>query len=163
MKELKVGRRKVLLYDSIDDLPLENWHKINKYMLIEAGVGSTLLDFDERIKGSLIHLKAGNLDKAATEINNMRQLFLFLTNEMSVAHLAFACLVHSIDGEMVKDISDEGLKNVLRKIDAQSSNDGSVGDPGIDPVGPKKVLRKSFSDRFRFRSGNKEVRTGGSD
>ena len=40
MKTTKIGERAVVLYDSIDELPILRFHAYNKMLLIDAGVGS---------------------------------------------------------------------------------------------------------------------------
>ena len=57
MKTVKIGERTVEIYDEIDKLPMLRFHKYNKMLLVDAGIGSDLQDFDTHIeKLSLIHI-----------------------------------------------------------------------------------------------------------
>ena len=46
MRKIVLAKHKVELYDSIDELPIVRFHKYNKMLLIDAGVGSDLSDWD---------------------------------------------------------------------------------------------------------------------
>lgn len=50
MKECIINKHNVVLYDSIDELPMLRFHKYNKMLLVDAGVGSDLSDFDRHIE-----------------------------------------------------------------------------------------------------------------
>ena len=53
MRLLQLGKHKVELYDSIEDLPMMRFHKYNKMLLVDAGIGSDLNDFDRHIEKAL--------------------------------------------------------------------------------------------------------------
>jgi hypothetical protein len=50
MKEVELAGHKVVLFDSIDELPIARFHKYNRYLLVDAGVGSEISDFDNHKK-----------------------------------------------------------------------------------------------------------------
>ena len=49
MKREVINNHIVILYDSIDELPIIRFHKYNKYMLIDSGIGSDLNDINVHI------------------------------------------------------------------------------------------------------------------
>lgn len=49
MKNVQIKGMNVELYDSIEDLPIMRFHKYNKMLLVDAGVGSDLSDLDRHI------------------------------------------------------------------------------------------------------------------
>lgn len=112
MKKGKVNKHTVEIYDSIDELPIQRFHKYNKYLLIDSGVGSDLQDVLSHIDRAKIYIKS-NPAMAVTELENMRQSIYLVADELSPKYMAFAALVHKIDGEEITDISDAGLKRVL--------------------------------------------------
>ena len=57
MKTTKIGERAVVLYDSIDELPILRFHAYNKMLLIDAGVGSVLNDCDAPIEKSISFIR----------------------------------------------------------------------------------------------------------
>ena len=116
MKNLTVNKKTVRVYDSIDEMPIINFQKYNKYLLIDSGIGSEVDDIDAHIARISKFIKSNNAKKALQELQNMRQNMYMVNSEISPKYLAFAALIHSIDGEEVNDLSDDGLKNVLAKL-----------------------------------------------
>lgn len=116
MKNLTVNKKTVRVYDSIDEMPIINFQKYNKYLLIDSGIGSDVDDIDAHIARIAKFIKSNNAKKALQELQNMRQSMYMVNSEISPKYLAFAALIHSIDGEEVSDLSDDGLKNVLAKL-----------------------------------------------
>ena len=116
MKTITIGGHEVKMYDDIEDLPLLNFQKFNKYALIDAGVGSDLSDVNEHL------VKAAKLipvdpDKAARELQNLQNNINMILTETSPKMLSFAALVYSIDGELNDDLTDEGLKRFSAKLE----------------------------------------------
>ena len=116
MKSLLINKKIVRVYDSIDEMPIVNFQKYNKYLLIDSGIGSDADDIDAHIVKIAKFIKANNNKKALQELQNMRQNMYMINNEISPKYLAFAALIHSIDGKEVNDLSDDGLKKLLRYL-----------------------------------------------
>lgn len=116
MKTLTIGRSVVKVYDSVDEMPIVNFQKYNKFLLIDSGVGSDMDDVDAHVTRIAKFVKAGDAKKAMQELQNMRQTMHMINSEISPKYLAFAALVHSIDGREVTDLSDDGLKKVLADL-----------------------------------------------
>ena len=113
MRKIVLAKHKVELYDSIDELPIVRFHKYNKMLLIDAGIGSDLNDWDAHMEKVVRYCRLNQPDKAEKEIGNIRQNIYFIQSEISPKHLAFAALVKSIDGKLVDDLTDDGLQKVL--------------------------------------------------
>ena len=116
MKSLLINKKIVRVYDSIDEMPIINFQKYNKYLLIDSGIGSDADDIDAHIVKIAKFIKANNNKKALQELQNMRQNMYMVNNEISPKYLAFAALIHSIDGKEVNDLSDDGLKKLLQAL-----------------------------------------------
>lgn len=116
MKNLLINKKVVRVYDSIDEMPIVNFQKYNKYLLIDSGIGSDADDIDAHITRIAKFIKANNNKKALQELQNMRQNMYMVNNEISPKYLAFAALIHSIDGKETKDLSDDGLKALLKEL-----------------------------------------------
>lgn len=104
------------VYDSIDEMPIINFQKYNKYLLIDAGLGSDIDSVDEHIVAVAKYISKGDKVKAVQELQNLRQNLHLITNELSPRYLAFAALIYSINGKEIQDYSDEGLKDTLKKL-----------------------------------------------
>lgn len=113
-KHLIAKTHSVLLYDSINNLPMDQFSKMQKYQLIESGIGSNISEFDQHFDKVAELLKHDEKNKAIQELKNMRQLFWHNMQEVDPSQLAFCCMIHSIDGEMITDYS-EGSLEVMRK------------------------------------------------
>lgn len=118
MKELRIKGNTITVYDSIDDMPIVNFQKYNKYLLIDSGIGSDVDDVDAHIVKIAKFVKAGDKKKAMLELQNMRQNLYMINSQISPKYLAFASLIHSINGEVVTDLSDDNLRKILEKINA---------------------------------------------
>lgn len=116
MKRLRINDKTILVYDSIDEMPIVNFQKYNKFLLIDSGIGSDVDDIDAHIVKVAKYIKAKDEKKALQELQNMRQSIYMVNSEISPKYLAFAALIHSVDGKEVTDLSDDGLKNLLQDI-----------------------------------------------
>ena len=116
MKSLLINKKIVRVYDSIDEMPIVNFQKYNKYLLIDSGIGSDADDIDAHIIKIAKFIKANNNKKALQELQNMRQNMYMVNSEISPKYLAFAALIHSVDGKEVNDLSDDGLKKLLHDL-----------------------------------------------
>jgi hypothetical protein len=105
----------VLLYTEIDQLPADRFSKVNKYWMLNDELGNCFEDID-RIHITRIALSLHDKDKARKVLDNMRVLIHNIINEVNPQSLAFACLIHSIDGEEVTDLSDENLTKVIKYL-----------------------------------------------
>lgn len=116
MKNLTINKKIVRVYDSIDEMPIINFQKYNKYLLIDSGIGSDADDIDAHIIRVAKFIKSGENKKALQELQNMRQNMYMVNSEISPKYLAFAALIHSIDGKEINDLSDDNLKSILAEL-----------------------------------------------
>lgn len=116
MKTLILNNHRLEVYDSIDELPIVNFQKYNKFMLIDSGVGSDIDDINASILKIVKLMNAGDNHTAVLELQNMRQCMFMINSEISPRYLAFSALIHSINGDVVRDLSDDNLKSILLKI-----------------------------------------------
>lgn len=116
MREIKLNKKKVLLYDSIEELPITRFHKYNKMILVDAGIGSDLAGLDRLIERVARYVKKNDLKNAEAELENMRQNVYFIQNNISPRYLAFAALVKSVDGVSCDDLSDDGLQKIVNML-----------------------------------------------
>lgn len=116
MKELQLNGHKVRIYDSIDTLPITRFHSYNRMLLVDAGVGSDISDFDNHIERMVLYIRKGDNDSAAKELENMRQNVFMIMSGQSVRDMSFACLVASIDDEPCNDMSQEALQRIVETL-----------------------------------------------
>ena len=116
MKDVELAGHKVVLYDSIDELPIARFHKYNRYLLVDAGVGSEISDFDNHIERVVRYIRNKDNESAGKELENLRQNVFMVLSEQNIKHLSFACLVKTIDGKANDDLSPDGLAKVLELL-----------------------------------------------
>ena len=138
MREIKLNKKKVLLYDSIEELPITRFHKYNKMILVDAGIGSDLAGLDRLIERVARYVKKNDLKNAEAELENMRQNVYFIQNNISPRYLAFAALVKSVDGVSCDDLSDDGLQKIVNML--SDENHKEVTDH-LDSVKKKNRFR----------------------
>ena len=115
MRTFNIKGKIVKLYDSIDEMPIKNFQKYNKYVLIDAGIGSDLNSIDSHIV-MVAKLMKSDVNKAVQELQNLRQNLYMVSSEISPKYMAFASLIHSIDGQELTDLSDDNLKQKLKEL-----------------------------------------------
>ena len=115
---IRKGLRKhtINLYDSIENLPIILFSKVQKYQLIEQGIGSNIADFDKHFETAIEFLKHDKKDKVIKELSNIRHLFWHSLNEVNPSHLAFCCFVKSINGKEITDYSENSLIKIKEKL-----------------------------------------------
>lgn len=116
MVTTKIGTHTVEYYDTIDELPIVRFHKYQKLLLIDSGVGADIAAFDHRIEKARRYLMAGKMEQAGQELENLRQCVFFIQGELTPKHLAFAALVTKIDGQECNDLSDDALRGVIERL-----------------------------------------------
>ncbi len=116
MKEIDMNGVKVEMYDGIDELPIARFHKYNKMLLVDAGIGSDMADFDRHLAKAAGYIGKGDRDNAVKELENLRQCVNAVQQGLSPRHLAFAALVKSIGGEPCGDISDDGIRRTAERL-----------------------------------------------
>ena len=123
MVTLRIGKHTVEMYDAIDEMSIVRFHKYQKLLLIDAGVGADIAAFDQRLEKTRRYLLSGKPDKAQAELANLRQSIFLIQSGINPRHRAFAVLVKRLDGKDCEDLSDEGLEGLLVKL-----QDASVGE-----------------------------------
>ena len=116
MKTIYINNKVVKLYDSIDELPILNFQKYNKCLLIDAGLGSDIDSVDSHIVNIAKYVQKNDKAKALQELQNMRQNMHMIVSNVSPKNMAFAALIHSIDGKEQKDLSDSHLQELIEEF-----------------------------------------------
>ena len=112
MTTTKIGKHTVEFFDTIDELPIVRFHKYQKLLLVDAGVGSDIMAFDQRMEKTRRYLMLGQTENAQKELENIRQCVYLIQSGINPQHRAFAALVTKIDGKKCNDISDDALAKI---------------------------------------------------
>lgn len=112
MVTVKIGKHTVEMYDAIDELPVARFHKYQKLLLIDAGIGADITAFDQRIEKTRRFLLAAKPDQAQKELANLRHCVWMIQSGINPKNRAFAALVTKIDGREYTDCSDDTLAKI---------------------------------------------------
>jgi len=113
---LKLGKHKIELFESIDDLPFNRFNAFNKYIMLDAELGSTIADFDQKTVKIHNFLSKEMVDDALNELYNLRNTVHNAQTENNLRGFAFASLIRRIDGELITDYSNENLRLILDQL-----------------------------------------------
>jgi hypothetical protein len=110
-----VRRTRVLLHNDIDQLPVEQWNRVNKFWMLHDDLGANFEDID-KLHISRLYMSMNDPAKLKKEIDNLRILIHNILNDINPLDLSFAALIHSINGEKITDYSDENLKRIIKRL-----------------------------------------------
>lgn len=143
MKEVKIGKHIVELYENIEELPITRFHKFNKFMLIDANIGATTTDIDKHLQKIVLLINAKRYDDANTELQNMRQNIAFCFQNINPTCLAFATFIRKLDGRIIEDITDSALQKIVDEI-----SDATISDIKNEVAAQKKNIDSQLSFYF---------------
>ena len=112
MKKMKLGEHSVVMFDSIEELPIVRFQKYNKMLMLDAGLGSDLTALDAHLARVGEFIKSGETDNAAREIDNLRQTLFNVQNGLTPHFMSLIPLMAEVDGEPLTDLSDENIQRV---------------------------------------------------
>lgn len=116
---LSHNKHRVEIFDgALDALPVARFQLYNLNLLRDAGIGSDLNDFHQRI-ASTLRLIDKDPQKAKIELSNLQQNVVFLMSNVNPKMRAFVCLIKSINGKEVRteDLTDEGIDAILARLE----------------------------------------------
>jgi hypothetical protein len=136
MKKMTLGTHKVVMYDSIEELPIVRFQKYNKMLMLDAGLGSDVSALDGHLARVSEYIKANDLTNASAEIDNLRQTLFNVQNGQTPHFLSLIPLMAEIDGEPVTDISDENLQAVYERLKDVTFGqyEQTATEPGLRPT-----------------------------
>lgn len=120
MRKVSLSGHVVEIYDAIDELPMRRFHRYNKMVLVDAGIGSDLSALDAHLEKAAMFIKDKTPELAQKELENLRKCVYFIHTGLSPRSLAFAVLVKSIDGKPCDDMSDKALQEVSERLSGVS-------------------------------------------
>ena len=83
----------VVFYDSVEDLPVVQFHRYSKFLLVEGGIGDNINDIDRHISRILQFIRT-DIKKATQEILNLRQCLYVVATEQDIHNKATLCLIN---------------------------------------------------------------------
>ena len=117
--------RNFTFYENIDDLPIKNYNLLQKYALIDLGIGSDLSDVVRHHTrfNQLLELK--DYDSLYTENENLMINYNFLLSEKNIKGYVLASLLKEVDGAKVY-ITDDNIESYVDLLENSDINFGEL-------------------------------------
>lgn len=117
MKKIKFNGHVLLMYDSIQELPVYRFQLYNLNLLLDSGIGSDLTDFDSRCN-KVRRLMIDDQESASRELFNLQQGVRLLISKTSPKMRSFVVMIHKIDGFEITDdcLTDEGISDLIKEL-----------------------------------------------
>lgn len=110
--KVKINDRIVTFFDTIDELPIKRYNLLNKYSLIDIGVGSDVSDVVRHHQRFNQFLELKDYDSLYVENENLMINYNFLLSEKNIKGYVLACLIKDIDNQKV-DITDTNIEDYV--------------------------------------------------
>jgi len=94
--------------------------------MLDAELGGDVMAFDSKISKIFQFLGKKMVDEALGEMYNLRNTYHNIMTNNNVTGLAFACLIKSIDGQIIKDFSQSNLEDKLKTLSGWGLTIGEV-------------------------------------
>lgn len=145
MRTVSTSNHTVVLYDSITNIPAERDSMVNYYLLEDSGIGTDMHAIDGLL--SSISIAAQN-NKPADVIQGIRNLLGNIRGQLQDYRpdfLAWACLIHTIDGKKVEDFGGDNVRDIVKMLSDDGLTIGQIQDT-LDEV--KKKFPESWDYTF---------------
>lgn len=119
--------KKLTLYKSINELPIKRYQLLQKYSLIDAGIGSTYDDVIRHLTRMDDFIGVKDIESINTERENMLMNFNFMLTEQYVKSYVFACLIKKIDGELI-EVTDDSIDDIVEMLELSDITVGMIDD-----------------------------------
>lgn len=140
MTTIRWKGNKVVIDDSIQDLPIDRYQIFNINVLLDAGIGSDVNAFGQRCVRIKRMIKT-NPDGAVKEVDNMYQNVVWQVENVSPKARAFAALVVELNGEKIGLMSEGMVDEVVERLTKQRMPWSMLSD-AVDRV--KKNFEREF-------------------
>jgi hypothetical protein len=122
----KNGKHKVVIYNSSHDLTPRRYQKYNKHVMVSAGVGESLEDYNKRQAKAIGYVRSEDKKSALIELTNQQQCVFNALEEYSPSNMAFAVMVHSIDGKVFEKYDENTLEEIIDKLEKIGLTKGAL-------------------------------------
>ena len=143
MQTIKLEKGTVTLYESIKNergFTIGRFNEFQNYLLQDIGIGNDMAAIDNHFAKLDEFIKNENYADAMRERQNLHYNFFSAFNKINYKSLCFACLVHSIDGEVIEDFSESHLLQIIGRLDRMGLTQGLV-EAMLDDVKKKLIQR----------------------
>lgn len=114
MKRIEINPTNYIIkYRTPEHAPLKRYAKFQKYLLLKTGVGSDMQSIASHFNNWFTLNAHGKHEESRLEAENLYYNFFAILQEVDYEDLAFACMIHSINGVPLNDVSSDNLVSVI--------------------------------------------------
>lgn len=128
MKTIQLNTKTVRLYEGIHERPAERDTWANYYLLADMGIGSSMQAVDNHYAALTGLVLEGKTELIPQQVENMRLCHHAILTRYRPDHLAWACLVESVDGVPYTDLSEDALTGLVADLSADGLTAGLIED-----------------------------------
>ena len=112
-------------YESLDDLPIKNYNLLQKYALIDLGIGSDLSDVVRHHTRFNQLLEVKDYESLYIENENLMINYNFLLSEKNIKGYVLASLLKEVEGTKV-NVTDDNIEEYVDKIENSTITIGQL-------------------------------------
>lgn len=112
-------------YENIDDLPIKNYNLLQKYALIDLGIGSDLSDVVRHHVRFNQLLEVKDYDSLYIENENLMINYNFLLSSKNIKGYVLASLLKEVDGAKVQ-VTDDTIESYVDMLEASTITFGEL-------------------------------------
>lgn len=105
-----------IFFESTKEITSERMNELQKYALVDVGVGSSFQAIHNHFAMLDKFHKANDISGAMKETHNLYMNLNFMIEKIDIKSLSFACMCHTINGQIVTDFSQENLSRISEDI-----------------------------------------------
>lgn len=125
--KLTLNDKQVTFYDTIDELPIKRYNLLNKYSLIDLGIGSDVSDIVRHHSRFNQFLELKDYESLYVENENLMINYNFILSAKNIKGYVLASLIKEIDGEKV-DVSDSTIEEYVDFLEQSSLTIGQLSE-----------------------------------
>lgn len=107
----------VTLYAGAKECPSIRYKELQKYLLMDTGIGSDMQAVAAKFSKMNAFLTKGQTEDAKNESENLFYNIFSIMQKIDYKSYAFVCMVYSIGPRLCNDLSDEGLNDTIAYLE----------------------------------------------
>lgn len=100
----------------IESFPHYNWHRAQRYIILDAGLGSNVADILKRINNINTHILNDRKEDAMQEVQNTTLGIFSALEGIDYQSMTFACAVRDINGVKYPITTDKEVTELQKDI-----------------------------------------------
>lgn len=106
----------IQFYDSVETLPIKRYQLLQKYSLIDGGIGSTFEDILRHFQKFDNFIEVKDMDSLLIERENLMMNFSFILDEKSTATYMLATMIKSVNNQTT-EVNDENIDELVELLE----------------------------------------------